>query len=115
MDANDIQSGDLLSVTIYRTLDVCKAVVPIVTRGYAQSLWCMRELYYSMSRGSVQIHPVVIEEDWDIEEAGEWLKLMLKDKKMNIVKDPTDEQKMEEVALKIAKVGGLIIFRKGKK
>ena len=105
MDANDIESGDYLSVTIYRTLDECKAVVPIVTRGYARSLWCMRELYYAMSRGSVQIHPVVIEDGWEEEEAGEWLNLILKDKKMNIAKDPTDEQKMNEVALKITKVG----------
>ena len=105
MDANDIQSGDSLSVTIYMTLDECKALVPIVTRGYARSLWCVRELYYAMSRGSVQIHPVIIEDDWENEEAGEWLKLILKDKKMNIVKHPTNEGEMAEVSLKIAKVG----------
>ena len=107
MDVNDLRSGDHLSVTIYKTLDKCNALIPIVTRGYAKSLWCMRELHYARSVESVQIHSVVIEDGWKKEEAGEWLKLILEDKKMNIVRDPTDEDKMEEVASKIANVGSL--------
>ena len=114
MDANDLQSGDSLSVTIYKTLDECRAVVPMVTRGYAQSLWCMRELYYyAMSKPSPQIHSVVLEDGWEMEEAGKWLKLMLKQKKMNTVHQPSDETEMEEVALKISKVQEqqLILFQ----
>ena len=67
MDAYDLQSGDSLSIKIYKTLDECKAVVPIVTRGYAQSLWCLRELYYAMSKRSPQIYPVVLESGWEME------------------------------------------------
>lgn len=104
MDAENLQSGDSLSVTIFKTLDECNAVVPIVTRGYATSLWCMRELYYAMFSKKSQMHPVVIESGWKNEEVGEWLDNTLSQVRMHVRVDHTDENKMKEVASKIAKV-----------
>ena len=104
MDATGLESGDSLSITVYKTLDESKAIVPIVTRGYARSLRCMRELYYTTSKVSTQIFPVVTESGWEREEAGQWLAVTLKQSNMHILSNPTDEQQMEAIALKIAKV-----------
>ena len=104
MDTQDLDSGDYMSVTIYKTLDECKAVIPIITRAYAQSLWCMRELYYATYKKSTQIHSVVIEDGWNREQVGEWLENILKQVKMRLKVNPTDELKMANIASKIAKV-----------
>ena len=87
--------------TIFKTLDECKAIVPIVTRGSAKSLWCMRELYYVTFNKLTRIYPVVIEDDWKIEGAGAWLNITLK--QVEVV-NPVNEEKIEEVAQKISKV-----------
>ena len=104
MDAEDLHSGDYLSVAIFTTLQKCKAIVPIVTRGYAQSLWCMRELYYAKLTESAQILPVVIEDGWQREDVGRWLEGVLGEVKYISVRD----QDVKGVALKIAEVGHLM-------
>ena len=104
MDAEDLQSGDSFSITAYKTLDECKAVVPIVTRGYAQSLWRMRELYYATSKASTRIFPVVIEDGWEKGKAGKWLTVTLKQSQMHVLTNPTDKLQVEAVALRIVKV-----------
>ena len=100
MDANDLGSGDYLSVTIFKTLQKCKAIIPIVTRGYAQSLWCMRELYYAKFIKSVRLYPVVIEDGWQSEDVGTWLEGVLGEVKFTSV----HTQDIEGVASKSAKV-----------
>ena len=104
MDAKDLDCGDHLSVTIFKTLKKCKAIIPIVTRGYAQSLWCMRELYYAKFTKPVRLYPVVIEDDWQSEDVGKWLEGVLGEVKMTFVRT----QGIEEVASKIAKVSHLV-------
>ena len=101
MDAKDLGSGDYLSVTIFKTLQKCKAIIPIVTRGYAQSLWCMRELYFAKS---VRLYPVVIEDGWQSEDVGKWLEGVLGEVKFTSVRT----QGIEGVASKIANVSHLL-------
>ena len=104
MDAEDLGNGDYLSVAIFKTLQQCKAIVPIVTRGYAQSLWCMRELYFAKFTKPTQLHPVVIEDGWQSEDVGKWLEGVLGEVKYISVRDHTD-QAIKGVSLKIAQVG----------
>ena len=107
MDAEDLGSGDYLSVTIFKTLQQCKAIIPIVTRGYAQSLWCMRELYYAKFTKSAQLHPVVIEDGWQSEDVGKWLEGVLGEVKYTTVRD----HDIKGVAWKIAKVSHLQVVK----
>ena len=102
MDAEDLGSGDYLSVVIFKTLQGCKAIVPVVTRGYAQSLWCMRDLYYAKFTKSAQLHPVIIEDGWEDEDVGKWLKGVLGEVKF------AHKPAVEDVALKVAKVCELV-------
>ena len=103
MDVIDLEIGDL-SVTSFKTLEQCKAVVPIVTRGYAKSLQCMRELYYvKLKHQSAQVHPVVIEDGWEREAGGQWLKVTMSEVKIR-VRNPEDEKNLKEVVDNIAKV-----------
>lgn len=104
MYAEDLQSGDVLSVTIFKTLDECKAVIPIVTKGFAQSIWCMREVYYATFKKSTQMHPVVIEDGWKKQEVGIWLENTLSQVSMHLNVNPTDERRMADIASKIGKV-----------
>ena len=105
MDTQDLDCGDYSSIlAIYKTLDECKAVVPVITRGYAQSLWCMRELYYATYKKSTQIYSVAIEDDWEREQGGKWLANTLRKMKMHLKVNPTDELKVAKIASKIAKV-----------
>ena len=100
----DLEIGDPEAATVFKTLDQCKAVVPIVTRGYAKSLQCMRELYYAkLKHQSAKVHPVVIEDGWEHEACGQWLKVTLGEVKITI-HDTTNEDTLKEVAMNIAKV-----------
>ena len=71
----------------------------------------MRELYYAMFNKSAHnyLNPVIIEDGWEGEKVGIWLKEVLKQVKMNIIGDPTDEKKMADVASKIATVCSLTL------
>lgn len=64
----------------------------------------MRELYYAVSKESIQIHAVVIEGGWEREDTGKWLESMLKQRKMHLGVNPTDENKMDDIASQIVKV-----------
>ena len=100
MDAEDLGNGDYLSVIIFKTMQKCKAIVPIVTRGYAQSLWCMRELYYAKFIKTVQLHPLMVEDGWQLEDTGNWLQEVLGEVKY----DSVGKQDIESIASKIANV-----------
>ena len=102
MDDVELKSGDFTSVAIFSTLRNCKAIVPVVTEGYAQTLQCLRELYYVKSIEAAQLLPVILEDGWETENAGEWLKLMVGEVKCHGVS--ADD---ESVAFKIAKVNSL--------
>ena len=106
MNDGDVHSVDCVSVTVYKTLDECKVVVPIVTTGYAQCLRCLRELYYVTFKKTAQIFPVVIEDGWEKEEVGKWLENTLKKGEVHHIDNMTDEQKMANIASKIATVLG---------
>lgn len=56
-------------------LKQCKAIIPIITRGYAQSIQCVRELYYFvLLHPSQQCYPMMSEVDHiHREQAGKWL------------------------------------------
>ena len=104
MDAVDLESGDPITATVFKTLEQCKAVVPIVSKGYAKSHQCMRELYYVMLKHrSAQLHPVIIEDGWEHEAGGQWVMATLGEVKIKI-NDCTDEKTLGQVALKIAEV-----------
>ena len=100
MDDEDLGNGDFLSVIIFKTMQKCKAIVPIVSRGYAQSLWCLRELYYAKFIKTVELHPVMIEDGWQSEDTGNWLEGVLGEVKY----DSVGKQDIESIASKIAKV-----------
>ena len=46
IDKNKPTFGDNLSREVLLALKRCTAIIPIVTRGYARSIQCARELYY---------------------------------------------------------------------
>ena len=104
MDAENLQSGDSLMVTIYKTLDECKAVVPVLTRGFAQSLWCMRELYFATFNKSVTLHPVVIEGGWERGKAGGWLEAILSQFKVHVITNPSDVSEVARISSEITQV-----------
>ena len=67
--------GDTLSKDIFMALKQCKAIIPIITRGYARSIQCIRELYYFvLLHPSQQCYPMMSEVDQiEREDAGKWL------------------------------------------
>ena len=46
IDKNKPTLGDNLSREVLLALKRCAAIIPIVTRGYARSIQCVREFYY---------------------------------------------------------------------
>ena len=104
MDAVDLESEDCITVTVFKTLEQCKAVVPIVTRGYANSLQCLRELYYvKLKHRSAQLHPIVLEYGWEHEAGGQWLRATLSEVNSRVYHCAV-EANLKEVAMNIAKV-----------
>ena len=75
IDKNKPTLGDTLSKDIFTALQQCKAIIPIITRGYARSIQCIRELYYfALLHPSQQCYPMMSEIDQiEREQAGKWL------------------------------------------
>ena len=78
MDENELGFGDNLAKEIFQAIKQCDFIIPIMTGGYAKSLWCLRELYYAALQNKPKpklIIPMLLEEEdvIDNQEAGKWL------------------------------------------
>ena len=78
MDEKGLEFGDVLAKEIFWAIKQCDFVIPIMTGGYATSLWCLRELYYAALQKDPKrktIIPMLLEgEDViDHQKAGKWL------------------------------------------
>ena len=83
IDKNKATLGDNLSEEILMALKQCSAIIPIVTRGYAQSIQCIRELYFftlhNVLLPNQHCYPMMSETDQiDRELTGKWLVKNLK-------------------------------------
>jgi hypothetical protein len=68
--------GDVLAKEIFLAIKQCDFIIPIMTGGYATSLWCLRELYYAaLLEPKKTIIPMLLEDEAVIEnhKAGKWL------------------------------------------
>ena len=79
MDKNELEFGDNLAKEIFWAIKQCDFIIPIMTGGYATSLWCLRELYYAALQKDPKrpktIIPVLLEDEAVInhQNAGKWL------------------------------------------
>ena len=75
MDKTGLVAGDVLAKEIFPAIKRCRAIMPILTAGYAESLWCLRELYYATLQPNKIIVPMLLEEEDNIKHknAGNWL------------------------------------------
>ena len=76
MDEKGLKFGDVLAKEIFWAIKQCDFIIPIVTGGYATSLWCLRELYYAALHPKPKtIIPMMLEDEAviDDQKAGKWL------------------------------------------
>ena len=79
MDEKGVEYGDVLAKEIFRAIKQCDFIIPIMTGGYATSLWCLRELYYAALQNDFKrpktIIPMLLEDEAviDDQKAGKWL------------------------------------------
>jgi hypothetical protein len=77
MDEKGLEFGDVLAKEIFQAIKQCDFIIPIMTGGYATSLWCLRELYYAaLLEPKKTIIPMLLEDDKDViedQKAGKWL------------------------------------------
>jgi hypothetical protein len=77
MDEKGLGYGDVLAKEIFQAIKQCDFIIPIMTGGYAISLWCLRELYYAaLQKDSKKtIIPMLLEDEAiiDDQKAGKWL------------------------------------------
>ena len=78
MDENELEFGDNLAKEIFWAIKQCDFIIPIMTGGYASSLWCLRELYYAALQEDPKpkrIIPMLLEDEAviDNQKAGKWL------------------------------------------
>ena len=103
MDENELEFGDVLAKEIFQAIKQCDFIIPIMTGGYATSLWCLRELYYAALQTDPKpktIIPMLLEDMAVIENqnAGKWLlrigtgqKYFKKEEKVTMVKSLKDK------------------------
>ena len=78
MDEKGLEFGDILAKEIFQAIEQCDFIIPIMTGGYATSLWCLRELYYAALQKDPKpktIIPMLLEDEdvIDDQKAGKWL------------------------------------------
>ena len=79
MDEKELEFGDVLVKEIFQAIKQCDFIIPIMTGGYATSLWCLRELYYAALQKDPKrpktIIPMLLEDEdvIDDQKAGKWL------------------------------------------
>ena len=99
MDEKGLEFGDNLAKEIFQAIKQCDFIIPIMTSGYATSLWCLRELYYAALQKDPKrpkmIIPMLLEDEAviDNQKAGKWLlnigtgqKYFRKEKKDAVIK-----------------------------
>jgi hypothetical protein len=77
MDERGLEYGDVLAKEIFWAIKQCDFIIPIMTGGYATSLWCLRELYYAALQKDRKktIIPMILEDEAIIgdQKSGKWL------------------------------------------
>jgi hypothetical protein len=79
MDEKGLEFGDVLAKEIFQAIKRCDFIIPIMTGGYATSLWCLRELYYAALQKDPwrpkTVIPMLLEDEAviDDQKAGKWL------------------------------------------
>ena len=78
MDEKELEFGDVLAEKIFWAIRQSDFIIPIMTGGYAKSLWCLRELYYAVLQKDPKrktIIPMLLEDEANIgyQKAGKWL------------------------------------------
>ena len=103
MDEDELEFGDVLAKEIFLAIKQCDFIIPIMTGGYATSLWCLRELYYATLQKDPKpktIIPMLLEEEdvIDDQNAGKWLlrigtgqKYFKKEEKAAVIKSLKDK------------------------
>ena len=103
MDEKGLEFGDVLAKEIFWAIKQCDFIIPIMTGGYATSLWCLRELYYAALQKDPKpktIIPMLLEDEAviDDQKAGKWLlsigtvhKYFKKEEKVAMVKSLKDK------------------------
>ena len=103
IDEKGIEYGDVLAKEVFRAIKQCDFIIPIMTGGYATSLWCLRELYYAALQKDPKpktIIPMLLEDEAvvDDQKAGKWLlrigtgqKYFRKEEKADMIKSLKDK------------------------
>ena len=103
MDEKGLEFGDVLAKEIFWAIKQCDFIIPIMTGGYATSLWCLRELYYAALQKDPKpktIIPMLLEDEdvIDHQNAGKWLlrigtgqKYFKKEEKADMIKSLKDK------------------------
>ena len=78
MDEKELEFGDILAEKIFWAIRQSDFIIPIMTRSYATSLCCLRELYYATLQKDPKrktIIPMLLEDEAVInnQDAGKWL------------------------------------------
>ena len=79
VDEKGLGYGDVLAKEIFWAIKQSDFIIPIMTGGYAKSLWCLRELYYAALQKDPKqpktIIPMLLEDEAviDNQKAGKWL------------------------------------------
>ena len=103
MDEKGLDYGDALA-KIFQAIQQCDFIIPIMTGGYAASLWCLRELYYAELQKDPSrpktIIPMLLEDEAviDHQKAGKWLlriakrqKYFKKEEKVDVIRSLKDK------------------------
>ena len=104
MNEKWLEFDDALIKEIFQAVKQCDFIIPIMTGGYATSLWCLRELYYAALQKDPKrpkmIIPMLLEDEdiIDDQKAGKWLlrigmvqKYFRKEEKADMIKSLKDK------------------------
>ena len=104
MGEKGLAFGDVLAKEIFWVIKQCDFIIPIMTGGYATSLWCLREIYYAALQKDPKqpktIIPMLLEDEAviDHQNAGKWLlrigtgqKYFRKEEKADMIKSLKDK------------------------
>ena len=105
MDEKGLGFGQLLTEGIFQAIKECQFVIPIMTEGYATSLWCLRELYYTIlqepKKTLIPMLAAKSKDDIKFQKAGKWLISMGARQKYFNEKETDEVIKMLQEKLKV--------------
>ena len=75
VDTGGIGAGDTLTNEIFSALTMCDTVIPMITKEYTESIWCLRELLFTKCQETKRLIPVLYVGHQALENktAGKWL------------------------------------------